>query len=328
MVLSGGSNKAGTYQFVTCYSDVRANKITDYFFVSNPIPLFDQPIAIPTDYPVAKSFKIRLSNLNTDFKYFNLAVLKTINNTTTPYLIGTFEINSSIFEYIYTGQDKIDLTIDDILGKRPLYNKGKGITESNGYSFQWNLEEDRVLNLQPVINNITPFWQTVEMNEGDYANPILAQNYTGYLGDEVYAKGISFTKTNGKSTNIFPFIGRNHESFDVEDVSYIPCPSGLSCPSGISCPSGYCENPDVFSSSACNTGDIPHLRWQVYNTAFKNSDNPNCVSFVQNIAPTTIVDDVECYSEQVFINSIFVDPNTGKLPKIQIHIFGNICQKG
>ena len=51
-VVSGGQNKAGVYQFAVCYSDVNSNKITDYFYVTNPIPLFDQPITVNTDYTV------------------------------------------------------------------------------------------------------------------------------------------------------------------------------------------------------------------------------------------------------------------------------------
>ena len=202
-VIPGGQNTAGVYQFAICYSDVRANKLTDYFYVTNPIPLGDQAITVNTAYPVYKSFKLEISNLNTDFRYFNLAVLKTTNNVTSVFLVETFEVNSSNFEYIYTGVDKnlqADLSIDEILAKRPYYNKAKITTENNGYLFLANLEEDRILNLQPVVNSISLKWQTIEATDGDYANPVFAQNYVGYLGDEVYPFGISFTKNNGKQT--------------------------------------------------------------------------------------------------------------------------------
>ena len=74
-------------------------------------------------YFVKKVPEITKTKLNkmmfyTDFKYFNLAVLKTINNITTPYLAGTFQVKSNTFQYVYTGNDILDLSMDDILGKR------------------------------------------------------------------------------------------------------------------------------------------------------------------------------------------------------------------
>ena len=300
-VVSGGNNQAGVYQFTIAYSDVNSNKITDYFYISNPIPLFDKPITIPTDYPVSKSFKLQISNLNTDFKYFNLVVLKTINKTTTPYLINTFEVNSSNFEYVFTGNVLENrISIDEILAVNPIYNKAKGLTESGGYLFQYTLEEDRIFNLQPVMPFINPKWQTVEMNDGDYANPIIAQNYTGYLGDETYAFGLAFTKTNTKETRIFPLIGRTATSYDLESVCF-PTPSG------------ECTNPDVIFNSSCDT-QIRDLRWQVYNTA-SVIDNVICTTPTPSGEQTVeITDQVECQSDQILINSIqSYDPLTGEI---------------
>jgi len=284
-VIPGGQNTAGVYQFAICYSDVRANKLTDYFYVTNTIPLFDQPITINTAYPVYKSFKIQISNLNTDFRYFNLAVLKTINNVTSVYLVETFEVNSSNFEYIYTGVDKnlkADLSIDEIIAKRPYYNKAKITTENNGYLFMANLEEDRILNLQPVVSEIPLYWQTVEATDGDYANPTFAQNYVGYLGDEVYAFGISFTKNNGKQTNVFPFIGREKTQADQDIIN----------------------NDDVISYSSC-FGEKPNERWQVYNTASITDESVNCVIFEEGV-PEDLTEEIECTSDNVFYTSVTV----------------------
>ena len=301
-VVPGGQNTAGVYQFAICYSDVRANKLTDYFYVTNTIPLFDQPITVDTAYPVARSFKIQISNLNTDFRYFNLAVLKTINNVTSVYLIETFEVNSSNFEYVYTGVDRnlqADLSIDEIIAKRPYYNKAKITTENNGYLFLADLEEDRILNLQPVVSQIPLLWQTVEANDGDYADPIFAQNYVGYLGDEVYAFGISFTKNNGKQTNVFPFVNREATPFDLDDVSCFACTDdyNLDCASGLETPTGICRNPDVIKPDSCST-QKPELRWQVYNTAPAPS-GVTCVEFNENQEPEPIEEEIECTSNEV-----------------------------
>lgn len=291
-VVPGGQNTAGVYQFAIAYSDVRSNQITNYFYVTNPIPLYNLPIInnTRTDYPIAKSIKLRISNLNTDFKYFNLVVIKTINNVSSVYLINTFNIRTNNFEYIYTGVDKnlkSDLTLDDILGKKPIYNKAKITTESTGYLFLTNLEEDRVLNLQPVVNDIPLYWQTVEMDEGSYANPVIAQNNVGYLGDEVYPFGISFTKTNGTSTNIFLFVGREKEVSDGVIIN----------------------NKDVIKNSSCDP-EIRNETWQVYNTAEVLGD-AICINDIEpDSIIETIVDNIDCYSEDILYlnNSYYLYP--------------------
>jgi len=301
-VVSGGQNTAGVYQFAVCYADADSNKITDYFYVSNPTPLYNQAIVVNTNtaYPIAKSFKLQITNLNTDFEYFNLAVLKTINNITSVFLVETFDIKSTLFEYIYTGIDKnlqADLSIDEIIGKRPHYNKAKITAESNGYLFMANLEEERVINLQPVVSKIPLYWQTVEMNDGDYANPIIAQNYVGYLGDEVYAFGIAFTKKNGKQTNVFPFVGREATP---EELAPVTNPLYIN---------------DVIGYSTCNTLDPPSGTWQVYNTA--NTIGP---VICPNIAPSgqqtvEIVDDIDCESDSI----LYLTQGNSTIPSFYIY---------
>lgn len=309
-VVPGGQNTAGVYQFAIAYSDVLANNVTDYFYVTNPLPLYSKAIIdnARTDYPVAKSIKLQILNLNTDFNYFNLVVLKTINNVTTPYLVETFQINSSRFEYIYSGVEKNiqqNLSIDEILKESPFYRTAKGLTASNGYLFHYNLDEDRVLNLQPVVNKIPVKWQTVELNDGDYANPIIAQNYVGYLGDEVYPFGIAFTKTNGKHTNVFPFIGRETTTNDLQVVN----------------------NSDVISVSSCDP-TVRDLMWQVYNTA-SVIGTPICPSSPSGTGQIqTNVVTVDCYSDTFIIQTQSVNSSTGEVTQLTSPVLYNFPPTG
>lgn len=277
-VVSGGENTAGVYEFVACYADVRANKITDYFYVSNPVPLFQQQITIANDYPIAKSIKLSITNVNTDFKYLNLVVLKTVNGTTTPYLIETIQIASSSFDYLYTGISAnipIKLSIDEIIGKRPVYTSAVGLSESNGYLFLDNLKEQRILNLQPSVLDLPVYWQTVQLEEGDYVKPIIASSYVGYLGDEVYPLGISFTRSNGQQTAIFTIPGREINANDQIIIN----------------------NNDVLTSSSCTTTPL-NQNWQVYNTAFiLNSSGAN----PSGTQSTTIV---PCTSDEFQVDSL------------------------
>ena len=292
-IVSGGQNNGGTaYQFSVAYSDVNSNPLTQYFYTTNPIPLGDNPIVAPSDptYPVAKSIKLHIEGLNTDFNYFNIVVLKTVNGNTTSYLAGTFANSNTTFDYVYSGIDKNllkDISVDELLKRTPKYTKAKGIAESNGFLFFYDLEEPRTLNLQPVINNLTLKWQTVVLNEGDYKNPIIAANYKSYLRDESYPFAIEFTRTNSPATPRFHIPGRESTPYDLEDVSEL---------------TNLTKNPDVFNASLCGTTPSGNLRWEVYNTATEEGTRVCVDANAPN--PVLITDTQECIGDQFWMATV------------------------
>lgn len=253
-VVSGGENTAGVYQFLTAYSDAYGNPITSYYYATNPINLFDKSktITVNTDYPVSKSIKIHIDDLNTDFDWINIVVLKTVNLTTTAYLLGTFSNSHTSFDYTFSGINlKQNKVLEEILAIKPVYEKANIIANSNGTLIFADLTEARILNLQPYINKLKLQWQTVELNEGDYSNPIIAEKYKSELRDEVVSYAIEFWRTNGIKTARFHIPGREATPDDLIDVSQI---NGR-------------PNQDVFSNNACDTpsGAVP--KWKVYNMA-------------------------------------------------------------
>ena len=292
-IVSGGQNLAGTYQFAVAYADSRSNAITDYFYVSNPIPLGDKPITVETNYPVSKSIALKIEDINTDFDYLNLVVLKTIsaNNgavNTEAYLVATLDIQSTVINYTYTGIDKNllkDVALDELFKKTPKYFNPTGTTESNGYLMFYGLEESRTLNLQPVINNLRLKWQTVRFPEGAYKNPIIAANYKSFLRDEVYSYAIEFTRNNSLPTARFHIPAPSKEEVN----SYLP--EGQTVDDVI-------DNLDVFDNSLCDDV-LLNKRWEVYNTA-TTSTPPLCGS-VGNTELITITDTQYCTGSQLLM---------------------------
>jgi len=293
-IIPGGQNLAGVYQFAVAYADARSNSLTDYFNVTNPIPLGNKAITQETNYPVSKSIKLHIDDINLDFDYINLVVVKTItaNNgmvSSEAYLVGTFDIQSTSLDYVYTGIDKNllkDVALDELFKKTAKYSKPLGAGESNGVLFFYGLEEPRTLNLQPVINNLRLKWQTVRFNEGAYKNPIIAANNVSFLRDESYAFAIEFTRTNAPNTARF----------------HIPAPSADEVNSFL--PSGQTvtdiiNNADVIDGSLCNN-EVLDKRWQVYNTATKLTP-PICSAVDSSSTPITIIDEQYCNSPQLLM---------------------------
>lgn len=257
-----GNLTAGTYQFAVQYADASGNELTSYYSVTNPVPIADEFItSVNFDYNVGKSIAVGVSNLDLtgQFQYFNLAVIKTINNVTSVELIGTYNIEEATKEIVYTGADQspIQLSISDIFEKFPYYDIAQDVTAVQDVLVWDNLTSIDRINYQSIANQITLGWEThrIPANE-TYADEINAANLRGYMRDEVYAFEIVFLLKNGKQTDGFHIPGREkgaNESYpDVPDTN-----------------NDFIGEPDYY------TGDTGYKSWwKVYNTGSVTGASP------------------------------------------------------
>ncbi len=251
-VVSGGELLAGTYQFAVQYSDISGNPYTSYYSVTNPCPIADPNITtVNFNYNVGKSIVVNVSNLETSgqFQYFNLAVIKTINNVSSVELLGTYYIDNFFRRITYTGQSvtNIKLSIDDIFEKFPYYDVAQDITVAQDVLIWDQLSAIDRINYQEIANQISLLWETwrIPATE-DYSDEFNATNLRGYLRDEVYAFEIVFLLDNGKQTDGFHIPGRakNNNEFSQPDI--------------------FPSNPDFIGTPDPITGSSPY--WKIYNT--------------------------------------------------------------
>jgi len=248
-IASGGGLTAGTYQFAIQYCDVAGDAYTSYYSVTNPTPIADPAITTPNfDYPVGRSIILNINNIDVTgyFKYYNVAVIKTVNAITSVELIGTFFIDDSTNTITYNGQNQtqIRLTTDDIFEKFPYYDIAQDLTAVQDVLVWDNLTSIDRINYQKIANQIDLKWQTYKLpaNE-DYSDELNATNLRGYMRDEVYAFEIVFLLRNGKQTDGFHIPGR--------EISYTEL-----------------VQPDVPNTNPDFIGDgtsAPY--WKIYNTA-------------------------------------------------------------
>jgi hypothetical protein len=252
-VVNLGSLVAGTYQFAIQYADASGNDLTSYYSVTNPCPIADPLItSVNFNYPVGKSVQVSVSNLDLtgQFQYFNLAVIKTVNDISSVELVGTYNITEASKEIIYTGSDAspIQLSISDIFEKYPYYSIAQDLTSVQDTLIWSNLTSIDRINYQKIANLITLQWETYRLPPGeDYANEANATNLRGYMRDEVYAFDIVFLLRNGKQTDSFHIPGTtNHSIFpDVPDT-----------------------NDDFIGEPDYSVGDIGYSPyWKIYNNA-------------------------------------------------------------
>ena len=255
-VTSTGSLTAGTYQFAVQYSDPQGNPYTSYYSVTNPTPIADPSISsVNFNYNVGKSIVLKISNLDATglYTYFNLAVIKTVNNIPSVELVGTYYIDSVQKNITYTGQNQtqIRLTINDIFEKFPYYDIAQDLTNVQDVLVWDNLASISRINYQSIANQISLKWESwrIPATE-DYSKEVNATNLRGYLRDEVYAFEIVFLLKNGKQTDGFHIPGRQKGS--VENL-YPDVPD---------------TNPDFIGTPDYTAGGVGYSPyWKIYNTA-------------------------------------------------------------
>jgi len=264
-VVTGGNLIAGTYQFAIQYSDASGNPYTSYYSVTNPTPIADIQIITPDfNYPVGKSIVMSINNLDNSgqFQYYNIAVIKTINNIPSIELVGTYNIDNLVTNITYTGQSVSDtkLTTADITEKYPYYDIAQDLTAVQDVLVWDNLTSIDRINYQSIATGIDLQWQTYKIPANEnYADELNATNLRGYLRDEVYAFEIAFLLKNGKQTDGFHIPGRPISAYDnsfpdvpTTNADFIGTPDRIDAGTGI----GYSPYWKIYNTANVKGGAI------------------------------------------------------------------------
>ena len=260
-ITNGGELISGTYQFAIQYCDAVGNGYTSYYSVTNPTPIMDEQLTtVNFDTKVNKSIVVNISDLDVSgqFQYYNLAVIKTINNGSAVDLVGTYFIEEPTDQVTYTGSDQspIKLSINDIFEKFPYYEIAQDITAVQDILVWDNLTSISRLNYQSIANQIDVQWETYRIPATEnYADELNATNLRGYLRDEVYAFEIVFLLKNGKQTDGFHIPGRI-QNWNEWSQPNIPDTSA-----------------DFIGNPEPNTNYSPY--WKIYNTASVTGNSPD-----------------------------------------------------
>jgi len=252
-VMNGGNLIAGTYQFAFQYSDAMGNPLSNYHSVTNPTPIADIQLTTNNfNYQVGKAIVLDVSNieLGGQFTYFNIAVIKTINNITSVELVGTFPIEGASKSITYSGQNvtQIRLTINDIFEQFPIYGPADDVTTAQDVLIWKGLSTAERVNYQKIANQIVLLWETYRIPPGEnYADELNATNLRGYLRDEIYPFEIVYLLTSGRYTDAFHIPGRRMTTGE-ENLPVIPITDN-----------DFIEDPELYPDGA------PY--WKIYNTA-------------------------------------------------------------
>ena len=251
----GGTLIEGDYQFAVQYADAYGEGLTSCYSVTNLVRIFlDGKLSLDYNLQTTKAITVTISNLDTTglYAYFNLVVVKTINQVQSVELVGTYFIQTSTYTHYYTGAEQsstnIKLTIADVMSQFDYYDIAGDLTQVDNVLVWADMVKEDDISYQSIFSQVKVYWGTSQMpvlqKEG-YDNGVICAGYEGYMRDEVYALEGCFLFANGKQSNRFHIPGRASISSDWDIIS----------------------NDDATALAEQNCPPTPLPRWKVYNTA-------------------------------------------------------------
>lgn len=261
-VSAGGSLVTGTYQFTMQYCDENGEGYTSYYNISNPVPIFGSPDTGDFNVPTNNSITIEVKDIDVSglYEYFNIAVVKTINNITTvervkvvPTSASTFKNGENSYRYTYTGSEltAISLNIEDVFLKFPYYDVAQDVTEVDNVIVWSNLQKPEEVSCQQIWNKVKTYWESYQIpysNTEGYTNAINTAKYKGYMRDEVYAFEGALVLSNGR------------------ELPSCHIPGRVSTPSDLQIIEDTNEDNFLRDNDTCDQ-PAEVRRWQIYNTA-------------------------------------------------------------
>lgn len=253
-----GSLMVGSYQFAVAYTDKTNNRVSRFFDITNPVIItedsysqpFDTVQGAPYDIISNKSIRLKLSNFDSKYTYYQLAIIENLNGSKNIYQLGPYPTDKT--DFIYTGneQQKQRLSFDEFYQQRPVYEKADIMSTVGDKLLIGGLSTNPLANLQRIANKIKLKWQSVAvpylLPEYSYKGGAFTANYRGYMRGEVYPFGIVFEFEDGTNSPVYHIPGRQSTFNDITPISS--------------------ENKDVISNDPCvTTTSLP--KWQVYDTS-------------------------------------------------------------
>lgn len=300
-VIAGGELLAGVYQFVIAYADETGGKRTPYLPATNPVSIFTRQETFLTNYQTDRAIQLNIQGdlTNPPFEYYNIAVIKTIDNASSYQFIGTFPITQKTVTYTGLEKSLIDIDISEIFEPKVFYGEAKYVAKSNDILFWAGLTETKKLNVQRIANNVKLHWQTIAIPEGSYSQPRISNKFRSYMRDEVYSLGLVLIYANGEESVVGHIPGPSKEYFQSQYALNVD---------------QIISGDDVISDPTCANQDR-NKRWQVYNTAQLIFTNPS-------VDLTSPCEEGRCYQygDFAYWESIEKYPN-------EPEIWGDLCGK-
>ena len=205
----GGMLRNGAYQAYIAYVE-NEQRVTDYIGISNIQTLFSHEGG-------NGSLDISVSNLDQDYEYYELVILRRNQGQTSAKRIGLYSTQTQDINIDFIDEALVAISLEQIPLRSPAYEKSESMFVVNDWLLRQGPVEQFDFNYQPIANEIKTEW-VINQVSSDYYH--LAGNKLGFMRDEQYAFFIRWIYNTGERSSSYHIPGRAPRNFDE--------PSGLS----------------------------------------------------------------------------------------------------
>jgi hypothetical protein len=205
---SGGSILNGSYYVQAAYV-VNSQRVTDYSTMSNIISIFEHD-------EVNGSLDIIIENLDQNFDEYELVLIQQIAEKLSVKKLGIYSTNQDKVTV-----DVVDPTLEsvrpnDLIITNPIADKSEGVFSVGKYLFRTGITSKFDFNYQPLANQISVKWQTIEYPEDYYKNGGI---HIGHMRDEVYPYFVRWVYNTGDKSKSYHIPGRGPKYYNTPDGS-------------------------------------------------------------------------------------------------------------
>jgi hypothetical protein len=195
--VAAGTVRNGSYFVVGAYmlNDI---KVGDYSPPSEVQPIF-------THGNVGASLEIQVDFADQRFDEMEVVLVSFVNEQTTARRVGVYSTRQKVITLDFIDDRWIAIGLDQIPLRTTIAERSDSIFRNGNYAIRIGPTNKFDFNYQPLANQITAKWQSVEYPEAYYYK---GGNNTGYLRDEVYSFFIRWVYHTGDKSASYHIPGR------------------------------------------------------------------------------------------------------------------------
>jgi len=199
---SAGSILNGSYYVQLAYM-VNGQRVTDYFSMSNILSVFNHE-------NVNGSIEIEVEDLDANFDEYEVAIISTISDKQIPLRLGIYSTNQNRISVDYIANTLLPVLEVDLFLRTPVPDRSEAIMTAGDYLLRSNPTSKFDFNYQPLANQISCFWQSVEYPKNYYQEGGVN---VGHMRDEVYPYFIRWIYKTGDKSKSYHIPGRAAQNF-------------------------------------------------------------------------------------------------------------------
>lgn len=206
----GGMLRNGMYQAYIAYV-VKEQKVSDYIGISNLQSLWSHN-------DNSGSLKLKISNLDKEFEYYELVLLINNSDNIVAKKIGIYSTEQSTITIDYIDPSLASISFKSLFAKSPAYEKSEAMYVVNDWLIRQGPTEQFDFNYQPLANQIKANWVVAEYPANYYYK---GGNKTGFMRDEQYAFFIRWIYNTGEKSQSYHIPGRPPKANGVNQFGEI-----------------------------------------------------------------------------------------------------------